>query len=334
MTDADVRGLRIGARSRALDASAIGSVPPRLAAKNPRNSLRACLPIQHDCGMDPGPADRFGGLPPRPDRGEPVGPTVHSAVPGAAVVVSGLTKRFGGTVAVNALDLQIPRGTFFGLVGPNGAGKTTTLRMVTGLLRPDAGQAWVDGVEVWRDPVAAKAQMGVVPEDLRLFERLTGMELLTYNGLLRGMDPSTTGERAGELLRVLALANAGGTLVVDYSHGMRKKIALAAALLHAPKVLFLDEPLEAVDPLSARTIRTVLERDVEAGATVLFSSHVMELVERLCDRVAILHQGRLVADGPLAEVKGEGSLEDAFVRLVGAEFMEPETLRWLGTSSA
>src|SRR6266540_4292228 len=188
-----------------------------------------------------------------------------------ALSVRGLRKAFGAKLAVAGIDLDIPHGCFFGLVGPNGAGKTTTLGMVTGLLRPDAGSVAVDGVDVWRSPPDAKRRIGVLPEDLRLFDRLSGQELLTYNGLLRGMPAATVAERSRELLDVL-----------DHSHGMRKKIALAAALLHNPRVLFLDEPFEAIDPVSARTIRAMLERYTAGGATVVFSSHVMELVERLC----------------------------------------------------
>lgn len=252
---------------------------------------------------------------------------------GSAVSTRGLSKRFGEKVAVNLLDLHVPRGSFFGLVGPNGAGKTTTLRLVTGLLRPDAGKAWVEGIEVWRDPVAAKRAIGIVPEDLRLFERLTGMELLTYNGLLRGMPAEVVDRRTTELLEVLGLGEARDTLVVDYSHGMRKKIALAAALLHAPRVLFLDEPFEGVDPISARTIRAVLERHVLAGATVVFSSHVMEIVERTCDRVGVMHEGRLVIEGPIDEVRGGRPLEERFVELVGAETIRDGALAWLDPSS-
>jgi ABC-2 type transport system ATP-binding protein len=251
----------------------------------------------------------------------------------AAFEAYGLTKAFGATLAVQSLDLQVPRGCFFGLVGPNGAGKTTTLKMITGLLRPDAGTVLVDGIDVWRDPVRAKAIIGVVPEEPRLFERLTGSELLTYNGLLRDMPPDVVAHRADELLRVLDLSGAGDTLIVDYSHGMRRKITLAAALLHAPKILFLDEPFEAVDPISARTIRAVLERDVASGATIVFSSHVMEIVERLCDRVGILHQGRLVAEGSLDEVRDGRTLEEAVVEKVGAVFPPEGSLDWLDTSS-
>ena len=170
-------------------------------------------------------------------------------------------------------------------------------------------------------------------EELNLFERLSGIELLTYHGLLRGMPVDVIEARAGELLDVLDLSEAGNTLVVDYSHGMRKKIALAAALLHAPRVLFLDEPFEAIDPVSARAIRAVLEAHTSSGATVVFSSHVMQLVESLCDRVAILHDGRVVAAGTLDEVRQGRRLEDAFVSLVGADETPVGQLRWLGSSS-
>jgi len=244
----------------------------------------------------------------------------------------GLYKRFGATVAVAGLSLDVPHGSFFGLVGPNGAGKTTTLRMVTGLLRPDAGAVWIDGIEVWADPVAAKRRIGVLPEDLSLFERLSGIELLTYLGLLRRMDMPVIAARARELLEVLGLAEAADTLVVDYSHGMRKKIALAGALLHSPRVLFLDEPFEAIDPVSARTIRGVLDRLTQSGATVVFSSHVMELVEALCDRVAIVTAGQVVAAGTLNEVRQGRPLEEVFVRLVGAVDAPTGSLQWLGSS--
>jgi ABC-2 type transport system ATP-binding protein len=253
---------------------------------------------------------------------------------GFALQVRGLWKSYGAKVAVADLNLDIPNASFFGLVGPNGAGKTTTLRMSTGLLRPDAGAVWVEGVPVWHDLVRAKAMIGVLPEDLRLFDRLTGAELLTYNGLLRGLPRELVAERSRELLAAFGLAEAAGTMVIDYSHGMKKKIGLAAALLHGPKVLFLDEPFEAVDPVSARSIRAVLDRHIEGGATVIFSSHVMELVERLCDRVAIMHHGRLVAIGATADVQAGRSLEEAFVHLVGGDFASGKELRWLGTSSA
>jgi ABC-2 type transport system ATP-binding protein len=245
----------------------------------------------------------------------------------------GLAKRYGTKVAVAGVDLDVAGGSFFGLVGPNGAGKTTTLRMATGLLRPDAGSAVVVGVDVWADPVLAKARMGVLPEDLRLFDRLSGAELLEYNGLLRGMEPPTIAARSAELLAVLGLSEAATTMVVDYSQGMKKKIGLACALLHGPRVLFLDEPFESVDPVSARTIRTVLQRFTASGATVIFSSHVMETVEKLCDSVAILHAGRIVTSGPTVDVCQGRALEDVFFQLVGAGPDGGGGLSWLGSSS-
>ncbi len=250
-----------------------------------------------------------------------------------ALSLRDLGRRFDGFVAVDRVSLDVPAGSFFGLVGPNGAGKTTTLRMATGVLRPEVGTVAVEGHDVWADPVAAKRRIGVLPEDLALFDRLTGRQLLTYTGLLRGLDAAVVEERTSELLAVLGLADAAGTLVVDYSQGMRKKVGLAAALLHAPRVLFLDEPFESVDPVSARTLRAVLERHREGGGTIVFSSHVMELVERLCDAVAVMHRGRIVATGPVAQIAGDVTLEEAFARLVGAESVEVGALGWLGSSS-
>jgi ABC-2 type transport system ATP-binding protein len=252
----------------------------------------------------------------------------------SALVITDLWKRFGDKVAVSGVSLEIPHGSFFGLVGPNGAGKTTTLKMATGLLRPDSGTVVIDGVDGWSNPVETKQRIGVLPEDLALFERLTGAELLNYTGLLRRMEPAVINQRQGELLEVLGLAGDANAMVVDYSHGMRKKIALAAALLHAPRLLFLDEPFEAIDPVSARAIRSVLERYTAGGGTIVFSSHVMELVERLCDRVAIMSRGQIVATGTLDEVRGDRSLEDAFVHVVGAADVDTGDLGWLGTSSA
>ncbi len=204
--------------------------------------------------------------------------------------------------------------------------------MVTGLLRPDAGGARVDGVDVWAEPLTARRRMGVLPEGLRLFERLSGSELLSFTGRLRSMDPAEVDERAAALLRVLGLDGAGTQLVVDYSTGMRKKIALAAALLHNPQVLFLDEPFEAVDPVSARTIRDVLHGFTERGGTVVLSSHVMELVQTLCDDVAIMAGGRVLAAGPVDALRGGRPLEEVFVELVGGgRASSVPGLDWLGT---
>ncbi|MGI9606132.1 MAG: ABC transporter ATP-binding protein [Acidimicrobiales bacterium] len=249
--------------------------------------------------------------------------------PAWAVEIQRLSKTFGGTVAVDGIDLAVPRGTFYGLLGPNGAGKSTTLAMATGLLRPDAGMVRVSGIDVWMDPVAIKARIGVVPESLLLFERLSGLELLDYVGRLRGLPADVVAERSADLLKVLGLAADGHKLVVDYSQGMRKKVSLAAALLHTPEVLFLDEPFEAVDPVSVRTIRSVLDRFVSSGATIVFSSHVMATVEALCDHVAIMHEGSVVRTGSTADVMGDGSLDDAFADAVGAGVDDLVDLDWL-----
>ena len=254
--------------------------------------------------------------------------------PGAdALAVRGLRKAFGGTVAVDDLDLDIPAGSMFGLVGPNGAGKTTTLSMVTGLLVPDAGTVLVHGVDLWAQPDRAKQLVGVLPDGLRTFDRLTGAELISYAGLLRGMDPAVVRERRDDLLAALDLTAAPGVLVADYSAGMTKKIALACALVHAPRLLVLDEPFEAVDPVSAGAIRTILARFVEAGGTVVLSSHVMALVERMCDHVAVIAAGRVLACGTLDDVRDGADLETRFFGLLGGRGPEQE-LSWLRPSSA
>ncbi|WP_110588307.1 ABC transporter ATP-binding protein [Microbacterium suaedae] len=244
----------------------------------------------------------------------------------------GLRKRFGDFVAVDDLSLDVPAGAMLGLLGPNGAGKTTTLSMATGVLRPDAGTATVLGHDVWSDPASAKGRMGVLPDGARMFDRLTGAELLRYTGLLHGMSDADVTQRAGELLEALGLADAGHTLVVDYSAGMRKKIGLACALIHGPRLLMLDEPLEAVDPVSGETIRQILRAFAAGGGTVVMSSHVMELVESLCDRVAIVAAGRILADGTLDEVRAGASLQDRFLDLVGRYELGEETLAWLRSS--
>ncbi|MEV5325782.1 ABC transporter ATP-binding protein [Nonomuraea sp. N2-4H] len=249
-----------------------------------------------------------------------------------AVRTHALLKRYGQQIAVAGVNLTIPRGSFAGLVGPNGAGKTTTLSMITGLLRPDGGVAEIDGYSVWHDPVAVKARIGVLPEGLRLFERLSGRELLIYNGRLRGIPKADVEQRAAELLDVMDLTSSADKLVVDYSTGMRKKIGLAAALLHNPSVLFLDEPFEGVDPVSANTLTEVLRRYTASGSTVVFSSHVMDLVERLCDWVSVMSAGQIVAQGPLADVRGGRSLNEAFLDLVGgAPGAGGAQLSWLGS---
>jgi ABC-2 type transport system ATP-binding protein len=261
----------------------------------------------------PGPESAWNGAPP-------------------ALALRGLVKRFDQTVAVAGLSLDVPTGSFFGLVGPNGAGKTTTLSMTTGLMRPDAGTAFVLGHDVWTDPVAAKRLLGILPDGLALFDRLTGTQLLEYVGRLHGLEPGLARQRSAELLDVLDLGAAGSTLVVDYSAGMTKKIGLACALIHGPRILLLDEPFESVDPVSATTIRSILQSFASAGGTVVLSSHVMALVEQLCDHVAIIAGGQVLASGPLTAVRGDGSLEDRFVSLVGGQRELGEGLAWLRTS--
>ena len=251
-----------------------------------------------------------------------------------AIVVRGLRKSFGAKEAVAGIDLEIAAGSCAGLVGPNGAGKTTSLSMMTGLLRPDGGQVLVTGLDVWADPPAAKAVIGVVPAEARLFERLSGEELLEYAGRLRGLPVAEVRSRAAQLLDVLDLTADARRLVADYSTGMRRKATLGCALIHNPAVLFLDEPLEGVDPVSADVIRPLLTRFVGSGSTVLFSSHVMELVEQVCDHVSIIDKGRIVASGTTDQVRGGKTLQQAFIDLVGSRALGEEGLSWLGSSSS
>ena len=246
-----------------------------------------------------------------------------------ALELLGLTKAFGETVAVDHVDLVVPRGSFFGLVGPNGAGKTTALSLAVGLLRPDAGTARVFGADVRADPLRAKELLGVLPDGVALPERLTGRELLTYLGLLRGMDQDTVAERAQALLDVMELTAAERTLIIQYSAGMRKKIGLATALLHNPRLLVLDEPFEAVDPISAFGLRKLLEQFVARGGSVIMSSHVMALVEQVCDHVAIIAGGQVRAAGPLEQVRDGRDLETVFMDLIGLRDAGQEGLSWL-----
>jgi len=249
-------------------------------------------------------------------------------------VVRALRKKFGAKEAVAGIDLEVAAGSLAGLVGPNGAGKTTSLSMMTGLLRPDSGQILINGLDVWQDPPAAKAAIGVVPAEVRLFDRLSGEELLEYAGRLRGLPAGQARTRAAQLLDVLDLAGDARRLVADYSTGMRKKAALGCALIHNPPVLFLDEPLEGVDPVSGDVIRRLLTRFAGSGSTVLFSSHVMELVEQVCDHVSIIDKGRIVVTGTMEEVRGGKTLQRAFIDLVGPRAADEEVLSWLGSSSS
>ncbi|AEV89165.1 ABC transporter ATP-binding protein [Actinoplanes sp. SE50] len=257
----------------------------------------------------------------------PAAPPDESPVP--AMSLRGLIRRFDTKLAVSGVSLDVPAGSFYGLLGPNGAGKTTTLSMAVGLLRPDAGRAHLLGYDVWSAPTEAKALVGVLPDGARMFDRLSGPELLAYQGLLRGMPAAVVDQRARDLLEVLDLGVDNRTLVVDYSAGMKKKIGLACALLHAPRLLVLDEPFEAVDPVAAALIRDILQRYVAGGGTVIFSSHVLEVVERLCSHVAIMSDGVLRMHGTMASVRGGRSLSDVFVQVVGGRVATGSELAWL-----
>lgn len=261
----------------------------------------------------------------------------HSGTGTPALAVRDLTKFYGqsGRPAADHVNLTVPRGSFYGLVGRNGAGKTTTLSMATGLLRPSAGSVLVGGgsrdelLDVWRDPVTAKRRMGVLPDGAHLFDRLTGRQLVTYSGLLRGMDRDLVAQRTEDLIVAMDLKDAAGRQVQDYSAGMTKKIALAAAMIHAPSLLVLDEPFESVDPVSAANIRSLLHQYTNSGGTVVVSSHVMDLVQRMCDHVAVMDQGRVLAQGTMDEVCAGMSLEDRFVSFVGGRTEAGEGLQWL-----
>jgi len=242
--------------------------------------------------------------------------------------VTGLVKRFDDTTAVAGIDLEIVAGSFFGIVGPNGAGKTTTLSMVTGLLRPDAGTVTVHGADVWTNPVVAKRTMGVLPDRLRLFDRLTGSQLLYYSGILHGLDKKVVRSRSADLAAAFGLEESLDRLVTDYSAGMTKKVAIAAAMIHSPRLLVLDEPFESVDPVSAANVIEILQKYVAAGGTVVMSSHTMNLIERICDSVAVVVNGAILASGTMAQVRNGKTLEERFVELAGGR-KAAEGMEWL-----
>jgi ABC-2 type transport system ATP-binding protein len=248
-----------------------------------------------------------------------------------AIETRGLTRLFDGKAAVADLGLRVPQGAFYGFLGPNGAGKSTTMKMLTGLLAPSAGEARVLGHDLARHQLAVKAAIGVVPDGLSLFERLSGAEQLRIHGQLYGLERRTAARRAEELLDALELAQDGGKLVQDYSHGMKKKLALGCALIHGPRLLFLDEPFEGIDAVAVTGIRGMLQALVARGAmTIFLTSHVLEVVERLVTHVGIIHQGRLVLQGTLDEVRASGTLEETFIRAVGEERNGAQGLSWLG----
>ena len=254
-----------------------------------------------------------------------------------AIETGGLRREFGEFVAVDGLDLVVEKGTFFGFLGPNGAGKSTTIKMLTGLLGPSSGSARILGHDVVADSVAAKQVMGVVPEESALFERLTGPEYLRFVGRMYGMERAMIDVRSAELLELMGLQDDTRKLIVDYSHGMRKKLSISAAVIHEPRVLFLDEPFEGIDAVSSQLVRSVLNQLVNTGVTIFLTSHILEIVEKLCSHVAIIHRGQLVADGPLDQLRegeGEGSsetrtLEQLFLSMVGGDRLEQGRLSWL-----
>ncbi|GAA5150934.1 ABC transporter ATP-binding protein [Microbacterium pseudoresistens] len=245
-----------------------------------------------------------------------------------ALVIRDLVKVFGDTRAVDGIDLTVPAGSFYGIVGPNGAGKTTTLSIVAGLLRSDSGSVSICGVDQSADPRGAKKLMGVLPDRLRTFDRLTGRQLLHYYGLLRGLPAEVVETRTVDLARAFDLTSALGRVVSDYSAGMTKKIMLAGAMIHSPRVLVLDEPFEAVDPVSSGVILDILHAYVDHGGTVILSSHGMDLVERVCARIAIIVGGEVLAEGTIDQVRAGQTLEQRFVELSGG-IAEVEGLEWL-----
>jgi ABC-2 type transport system ATP-binding protein len=253
---------------------------------------------------------------------------------GDAVVVEGLTKVFRGKTAVDALSFRVARGCFFGFLGPNGAGKSTTIRMLAGLLRPTSGDAAVEGHRLGGDLLGLKRVIGLLPEELPLYERLTGEEYLHFAGRMHGLPRAEARRRVDELLEFLSLAEERGKLIVEYSQGMRKKVALAAALIHNPRVLFLDEPLNGIDPVSGRVVTDLLRRMTAKGVTIFFTSHVLDVVERLCDEVAIIDRGRIVVQGALVDIRAQravgsdATLEDVFLKLVSADVTR-EDLSWI-----
>ncbi len=270
-------------------------------------------------------------------------PSLEVAAPAPAVETENLVRRFGDFTAVDHISLRVSRGQFFGFLGPNGAGKSTTIKMLTGLLAQTSGKIRVLGRDIETGPLEVKQRIGVVPEDLNLFERLTGAEMLTFTGRMYGLQKKEIAERTGELLSLMELDAEPKKLIVEYSHGMKKKLSLACALIHRPEILFLDEPFEGIDAIASRTLKDLLSRLTTRGLTVFLTSHVLEIVERLCTDIAIIHEGKLVATGSLDELKrgitveddghqpaGPLSLEDYFIKVIGGTHQTgDDVLEWL-----
>lgn len=250
-----------------------------------------------------------------------------------AVETHGLTRDFGSFRAVDGIDLAVPAGSFYGFLGPNGAGKSTTIKCLTGLLRPSSGSMRILGADPIAEAVSVKKRIGVVPEDLALFDRLTALETLTFVAQVHGIDPVTTKQRSADLLELMDLKGAGSTLVTDFSHGMRKKLSLAAALLPAPRLLFLDEPFEGIDAVASRQIKDLLQSFVTRGGTIFLTSHILEIVERLCTHIGVIAKGKLVAQGSIDELRAGGdrgqTLEELFIHLVGGDAHANMALDWI-----
>jgi len=251
-----------------------------------------------------------------------------------SIVASGLVKRFGSVTAVDGVSLRVREGEFFGFLGPNGAGKSTTIKLLCGLLRPTVGVIQVAGFDLARQPLEVKRHIGVLPEDANLYERLSAEEFLVFAARMYGLSLAEAQRRTADLLELMELTENKDKLIVDYSMGMKKKTALAAALIHRPRVLFLDEPFNGIDTISVRAIRNVLHQLTEGGTTIFFSTHVMEVAERLCTRVAVINHGRIAGEGTITELReqmaaeGDSTLEDIFLKLVDARAGD-EMLDWL-----
>ncbi len=264
----------------------------------------------------------------------PAAPAPAGTPPQYSVVAEKLTKLYGKKAAVDAIDLTVAPGEFFGILGPNGAGKSTTIKMLCGLVRPTSGRAMVLGHDVRHEPVAVKSKIGIMPEEVNTYERLTARELLSFTGRMHGLSRAEADERTNQLLRLVEISDEDARkMIVDYSMGMRKKTVLAAALIHGPRVLFLDEPFNGIDAVTTQALRGVLQKLTERGVTIFFSSHVLEVVEKLCTRIAIIHQGRLQVVGTLPEIRektghAEGvPLQEIFIKVVGGNTERGE-LSW------
>lgn len=263
--------------------------------------------------------------PEKPERRAPQAAGIGNAIDAQDVV-----KLYGNNLALDHLYLQIPAGSFFGLVGPNGAGKSTFLSIATGLLEPDKGTVFINGISMWDEPVAAKGALGVLPDGMHMFDRLSGIEHLTFVAQLRGLDKQTAIQRSRSLLQAFELPLDKKKTISEYSTGMRKKIGLALALVTSPRLVVLDEPFEAVDPVSANTLQQVLKEYVKLGGTVVLSSHVMATVESLCTHVAVINQGRILVSGTTEEVAAGQDLNSRFLQLVGGHQQREGDLSWLG----